>query len=178
MNKRINSTLYTFCCGLLLALSIPPALSGTAIHYSGDLVAGACELVVNGDIMATVDFHTVSTDSFQATGKTNPIPFQLSLKNCHSALAAGVLVTFTGIQDSRLTNLLALESTSLASGFAIGIQTTDQQPLIINAAQGTPFVLTEGNTTINFQSWLEKYSDEDITPGEFTGSATVEFEYQ
>ncbi len=178
MSKGINTTLRLLCCGLLAAIPVLPAISGTEIHYTGVLVAGTCEPVINGDVMATVDFRNVSTDSFHATGKTTPVPFQLSLKNCHSALASGVLVTFTGVRDSRQPDLLALESSSVASGFAIGIETPDQQPLIINAAQGTPFVITEGNTIINLQAWLQKKSGGDVTPGAFTATAMVEFEYQ
>lgn len=178
MNKSMNRLQHLLYGLLLSTISVSPGFSGTAIHYTGQLIAGACEMTVNGDILATVDFRDVSTDSFLPQGKTTPVPFQLSLKNCHSALASGVLVTFAGIQDSKLPNLLALESSSVASGFAIGIQTPDQHSLVINAAQGTRFVITEGNTIINLQAWLEKYSGEEVTPGEFSGSATVSFEYQ
>lgn len=148
------------------------------MHFTGEVIAGACELIVNGGTMAAVDFHTISTIQFNADGKTTPVPFTLGLKNCQTALATGVLVTFQGMQDSLLPDLLALDSSSVASGFAIGIETSAQQPLIINAAQGAPFIITEGNTIINLQAWLQKKSGVDITPGEFTATAMIGFEYQ
>lgn len=148
------------------------------VHYSGKLVAGACNLVVDNNTMATVDFHTIGSDNFDASGQTTPVPFTLSLKDCKTALANGVLVTFQGVEDSTLPGLLALEPSSAASGFAIGVETVAQQRLDINAAQGTAFMLTEGVTTINFQARLQKYAGEDVTPGDFSGSATVSFEYQ
>ncbi|EGD3188814.1 fimbrial protein SteF, partial [Salmonella enterica subsp. enterica serovar Kentucky] len=53
-----------------------------------------------------------------------------------------------------------------------------QQPVSINATEGTAFVLKEGITTINLQARLQKYAGEEVMPGEFSGSATVSFEYQ
>ncbi|ECF1699761.1 TPA: fimbrial protein [Salmonella enterica subsp. enterica serovar Enteritidis] len=173
-----RTLLHVIGSALSLTFYSQSIFAGTAIHYSGELIAGACEMIVNGDTMATVDFNTVSISEFNANEKTTPVPFTLSLKNCHTALATGVLVTFHGVQDSFWPNLLALESSSTADGFAIGIETTDHQPLMINATQGTEFLLTDGNTTISLEAWLQKHSGTDITPGEFTGSATVSFEYQ
>lgn len=92
------------------------------VHYSGKLVAGACNLVVDNDTMATVDFHTIGSDNFDASGQTTPVPFKLSLQDCKTALANGVLVTFQGVEDSTLPGLLALEPSSEASGFAIGVE--------------------------------------------------------
>lgn len=40
------------------------------VHYSGKLVAGACNLVVDNDTMATVDFHTIGSDNFDASGQS------------------------------------------------------------------------------------------------------------
>ncbi|EBB9971067.1 fimbrial protein SteF [Salmonella enterica] len=148
------------------------------VHYSGKLVAGACNLVVDNDTMATVDFHTIGSDNFDASGQTTPVPFTLSLQDCKTALANGVLVTFQGVEDSTLPELLALEPSSEASGFAIGVETAAQQPVSINATVGTAFVLKEGITTINLQARLQKYAGEEVMPGEFSGSATVSFEYQ
>ncbi|EHA3455686.1 fimbrial protein, partial [Salmonella enterica subsp. enterica serovar Heidelberg] len=135
------------------------------VHYSGKLVAGACNLVVDNDTMATVDFHTIGSDNFDASGQTTPVPFTLSLQDCKTALANGVLVTFQGVEDSTLPGLLALEPSSEASGFAIGVETVAQQRLDINAVQGTAFMLKEGITTINLQARLQKYAGEDVMPG-------------
>lgn len=68
------------------------------VHYSGKLVAGACNLVVDNDTMATVDFHTIGSDNFDASGQTTPVPFTLSLQDCKTALANGVLVTFRALK--------------------------------------------------------------------------------
>lgn len=172
-----NIIMYTSYLSPAIAI-VSPVESMTSVHYSGELIAGACDLVVSGDTMATVDFHTLSTANFDSNGQSPRIPFTLSLNDCRTALATGVLVTFQGTEDSTLSGLLALETSSHASGFAIGVETAAQQPLTINATQGTAFVLTEGITTINLRAWLQKYAGKDITPGEFTGSATVNFEYQ
>lgn len=135
------------------------------VHYSGKLVAGACNPVVDNDTMATVDFHTIGSDNFDASGQTTPVPFTLSLRDCKTALANGVLVTFQGVEDSTLPGLLALEPSSEASGFAIGVETVAQQRLDINAVQGTAFMLKEGITTINLQAAAKKYAGEDVMPG-------------
>lgn len=89
-----------------------------------------------------------------------------------------MLVTFQGVEDSTLPGLLALEPSSKASGFAIGVETAAQQPVSINATEGTAFVLKEGITTINLQARLQKYAGEDVMPGEFSSTVTVNFEYQ
>lgn len=178
MRRLMQAMIKLFYGGLLGFIAYTPLFASDNVHYSGELVAGACELVVDGDTMATVSFHSIGNGSFDANGQSVRVPFNLSLKNCHSALASGVLVTFSGTEDSTLPGLLALEATSTASGFAIGVETTDQKPLAINATQGATFTLTEGLTTIRLQAWLQKHPTEDIAPGEFTGTATVSFEYQ
>lgn len=174
MKQKIKYIAYG---GFLWMIGLFPA-AAVSIHYRGELVAGACSLVVNDGLLASVDFHTLGSGSFDANGQSPHIPFTLNLKDCHSALANGVLVTFQGVEDSTLPGLLALEPSSEASGFAIGVETAAQQPLNINAAQGTAFIVREGVTTITLQAWLQKYTGEDITPGEFSGTATVNFEYQ
>ncbi|MGX9743221.1 fimbrial protein [Pseudocitrobacter corydidari] len=155
-----------------------PLLAAQNIHYKGELIAGACELVVNGGIMATVDFKTLSNGNFGSNNQTLPVSFSLSLKNCKTALSTGVLLTFTGVEDDTLPGLLKPEATSIASGFGIGIKTRDQREITFNASQGIEFTLTENMTTMYFEAWLQKHLAEDITPGEFTGTATVNFEYQ
>lgn len=166
--------------GGVMLWAVCSTLSAAApnVHYSGKLVAGACNLVVDNDTMATVDFHTIGSGSFDANGQSRHIPFTLSLKDCKTALANGVLVTFQGVEDSSLPGLLALEPSSEAGGFAIGVETVAQQPVSINATEGTAFVLKDGITTINFQARLQKHAGEDVMPGEFKGTVTVNFEYQ
>ncbi|ECI3617820.1 TPA: fimbrial protein [Salmonella enterica] len=178
MNRIFQTTGHLIGGVMLWAVCNTLPAATPNVHYSGKLVAGACNLVVDNDTMATVDFHTIGSDNFDANGQTTPVPFTLSLKDCKTALANGVVVTFQGVEDSTLPGLLALESSSIANGFAIGIETADQHPLIINASQGTEFMLAEGNTIINLQAWLQKTSGENIMPGEFNASAMVNFEYQ
>lgn len=177
--NRFFQTAGSFIGGVML-WAVCSTLSAAApnVHYSGRLVAGACNLVVNNDTIATVDFHTVGSGSFDANGQSLHIPFTLSLEDCKTALANGVLVTFQGVEDSTLPGLLALEPSSEAGGFAIGVETAAQQRLDINAAQGTAFMLTEGVTTINLQAWLQRHTGEELITGAFTGSTTVNFEYQ
>ncbi|VEA15562.1 fimbrial subunit [Salmonella enterica subsp. enterica] len=67
-----------------------------------------------------------------------------------------MLVTFQGVEDSTLPGLLALEPSSEASGFAIGVETAAQQPVSINATVGTAFVLKEGITTIQLAGQAAK----------------------
>lgn len=137
------------------------------VHYSGKLVAGACNLVVDNDTMATVDFHTIGSDNFDASGQTTPVPFKLSLQDCKTALANGVLVTFQGVEDSTLPGLLALEPSSEASGFAIGVETAAQQPVSINATVGTAFVLKEGITTITCRPGCKNTLEKRLCRGNF-----------
>ncbi|ECI3848927.1 fimbrial protein [Salmonella enterica subsp. enterica serovar Portland] len=178
MRRLMQAMIKLFYGGLLGFIAYTPLFASDNVHYSGELVAGACELVVDGDTMATVSFHSIGNGSFNANGQSVRVPFNLSLKNCHSALASGVLVTFSGTEDNTLPGFLALEATSVASGFAIGIETIDKRPLNINATQGTLFGLSEGLMTIYLQAWLQARPAEDVTPGEFSGVATVSFEYQ
>ena len=170
--KTSNKTLL-----FLLALS-SPSLAAQNIHYKGELIAGVCELIVNDDIAANVDFHTLSYNAFDSNNQTTHIPFSLTLKNCQTSLANGVLVSFSGTEDSILPGLLKLDESSVASGFAIGIETAYSTPIAINSNQKITFSLSEGITTINLRAWLQKYTSNIITPGEFTGKTTIEFEYQ
>lgn len=145
------------------------------LHFSGNLVAGACTLVVQGNHLADVVFPKLSAgDLALAPSAFQPFSFQLT--DCSTALSNGVRVTFSGVEAAGLAGFLALDGSSTASGVGIGIATLPGTAVAINSGNAT-FTLTSGNNTLNLQARVQAIPGAEIVPGHFSASATATFEY-
>ncbi len=84
-----------------------------------------------------------------------------------------MLVTFQGVERQYPAGLLALEPLVEASGFAIGVETAAQQPVVSNAMANFAFVLKEElpPSTCRRASAKNTYS-EDVMPN-FVLTVTV-----
>ncbi len=156
------------------------ALAADNVHFTGTLIAISCTLP-DSDKDITLDFGTVIEKSLYQYQRTKSQPFTIHLENCNPAIAGSVNVTFQGIADSELTNLLALDSVSTAKGVALGLELADGTPLAINKA--APWVpLASGNNSLNFNAYIQALPSQiaarSLTAGDFIATSTFVLSYQ
>jgi type 1 fimbria pilin len=150
------------------------------MNFSGELAAEACT-IVPGDEDISVDFDEISAQDLYSQQRTPGKSFRVRLQDCDLNVANSVTITFRGTQNSALPGLLALDSSSTASGIAIGLETPQSQPLPLNQAS-TPLLLNNGNYTINLLAYIQAEPDaianRDIIPGNYSAVATFMLDYQ
>lgn len=172
------SRMKRMCCALVLGgIFAQNGHAETKVHFTGQLVSGPCSLVINGSNMAEVVFPAISAPELTVQRQSTPVPFILELKDCNTALSKGVSVRFSGQEVSGMSGFLALDSQSDAKGVGIGIATQTGARVMVNGTSGTKFALTTGLNSLNFNAWLQAIEGEDMTPGIFSATATVAFEY-
>lgn len=76
-----------------------------------------------------------------------------------------------------MAGILALDGQSQAEGVGIGIETAEGNPVAINGSSGATFVLKNGQNSLNFNAWVQARDGDEITPGTFSATASVAFEY-
>lgn len=178
MTQRYTSSVRGAGAALFLCTAAAlPVQAADNVHFSGSLVASACILTLQGTDVATVDFAQLDAADFVPSGQSTRKPLTFELTECDSALSNGVKVTFDGVEAPEASGILTLDSGSMASGIGIGIETLAGTPVAINNADGATFTLNTGNNTLHLNAWVQRLVGKDLTPGTFTATATVTFEY-
>ncbi|CAM6326878.1 Fimbrial protein [Citrobacter sedlakii] len=149
----------------------------TKIHFTGRLLSSPCSLVVNGNTLTEVLFPSLSAPELATRGRSKPVAFSLQLKDCNTVTSKSVSVRFSGMEVSGMSGFLALEGGADASGIGIGIETEDGAQVKINGASGNEFMLSDGLNTLNFNAWIQAVEGQEITPGTFSATTLVAFEY-
>ncbi|HHK8036203.1 TPA: fimbrial protein [Serratia marcescens] len=176
---RINQAM----CALLFIGAItdvaaaPPSVS---INYRGNLVAEPCT-ILPGDEEIQLDFGTVIDKYLYLNTRTQGQPFEIRLAECDIALGKTVRVTFSGMENTALPGLLAINAGSKATGIAIGLETLEAQPLPLNKESGD-YVLQAGNSRIALKAYVQAepkaITDRAIGRGPFSAVATFNLAYE
>ena len=167
----------TRCAVMLWLGMMSTAAADNNVHFPGQLVADVCQLVVNGNTLAEVVFSPVSAADLTIRRQSAHIPFTLQLKDCKTTLSDGVKVKFSGTTASGMNGFLALDAASNAGGIAIGIETAAGTQVEVNGATGAELTLNNGLNTLSFNAWIQARDGDVITPGTFSATANVAFEY-
>lgn len=162
-----------------LGLQWPVAAADNMVLH-GALVAEPCTLRP-GDEDIQLDFGTVIDKYLYSYGRTLAKPFSLGLQDCDISLGNTVKLTFSGIESQALPGLLALDSGSLATGIALGIETAAGKPIMLNKP-GAGYSLTKGNNNLPLQVYIQgepqAIAQKKIGLGAFSAVATFSMEYQ
>lgn len=137
----------------------------------GTLVNGACTLSPE-DSEIDVNMRRWSPGSAEAGTRGSAVPFVIHLTDCDPTVAATVTVTFSGIPDDHNPAILALDSSSVASGVAIALSDQNSRDIPLT----TPtylWRLVAGANDIPLQAQVEVVR-QPVVPGNF--SATLNFE--
>lgn len=178
MNALISKKIALCALGLMTSLgaSSVHALDSN-VHFSGTLVSEPCNLdPQTSDI--TVDFQSVVAKYLYLNTRTKSIPFVINLTDCDISVGNKATVIFKGTESAALPGELAV--TGAATGIAIGMETPDGDALPFN--QSTPAsLLTAGTTQLTFMAFVIgepiAISNQKITPGDFSATATFELTY-
>lgn len=169
---------YIFATAALLSLSVQ-AVDNMRFH--GTLVAQPC-VIKPGEEVVQLDFGTVIDKYLYQNQRTGSQPFVLHLSGCDLSLGSTVGVTFTGIENSTLPGLLALDAASQASGIAIGIETQSSEALPINQAGEMYYPLSAGDNYLRMQAYVKAeplaVANKTIAKGPFSAVVTFSLNYE
>ena len=160
--------------GLLIFLLPPLALAGNwevmlpggNMRFQGIVIAESCR-VEAGDQQMTVKMGQISSNRFHSAGEdTNPVPFDIHLQECSTAVSQRVGVAFHGVADGKNPDVLSV---------ALFDKTGSQIPL--NAPAGAWAQLHTGPTTLHF---VAKYrsTGSQVTGGAANAQAWFSLTYQ
>jgi major type 1 subunit fimbrin (pilin) len=179
MNRITKATAFS----LLIMTSLPAISLRTAyaagesgtINFTGKVLASTCTLDSQS---LQVSMGTVAADYY---GKANtlgrPVPFQVKLSHCDSALK-GVKVEFDGTADSKKLDYLSVGQggETDAKGIAIELLDDADQVVPINSVS-KEYGLSAGNNALDFKARYVSIDDK-VTPGDANGSAQFFLQYR
>lgn len=166
--------------GLLCSAFIATAADSDNVRFHGTLVSKPCKLDAGSEDFE-VAFGTVIDKGLYAYGRTVGKPLEILLKECNTALAQKVRITFTGVESAELPGLLEVRGSSGLLGAAIGLETASGTAIKVNEASELQ-QLTTGDTTLKLQAYVTgeptAVSGRKIVPGDFSVTATFALEYE
>ncbi|CAI1806474.1 Fimbria A protein precursor [Serratia fonticola] len=167
-------------CAAALLLCSQWSLAAENMRLHGALVAEPC-VIPPGDETVVLDFDTVIDKYLYMNTRTHGQPFELHLAQCDLSLGKTIKVTFSGNESAALPGLLALNGASQASGIAIGMETSQGEPLPINQ-QGNAQALMSGANILTAYAYVQGEQDaltnKTIQRGPFSAVATFSLEYE
>ena len=161
------------CSSFMLAIT-----NNLKLH--GFLVEEPC-IIKPGDEAILLDFGNVPDKNLYAYGRTTSEAFSINLIECDTSIGNSVNITFSGTPSIPLPGYLALQDSSSASGFAIGIEDDAGLLLPINEI-GEKLPLSDGATQLKFKAYLKgepsAISQQQIKRGPFNAIATFKLDYE
>lgn len=166
---------------LLLTGCVSNALAQDNLYFHGRLIAKPC-VIAPGDDLIELDFGPVFDRELYVNQRTHSKLFTINLTKCNTALATTVGVSFQGISNPFMTEKLALDITSQASGIAIGIEDEKGEIISINQDGSRRYAVQDGTTNIRFRAYVEAEPDaranSNIVRGPFSASMTFKLDYE
>ncbi|EMK3758481.1 fimbrial protein [Providencia rettgeri] len=176
MNKLIQCAV---AGALLINISSAFAIPDN-LRIIGNLVEEPCT-ILPGDENITMDFFDTPEKNFYAYGETPGKEFMVKLADCDISIGKTVEVTFSGTPNLALPGFLALSTSSVASGFAIGLQSSDRTPLALEK-KGSKINLQDGSNQLRFYAYLKGEPDaitnKSIKVGPYSAVATFKLDYE
>ncbi|MEN0615602.1 fimbrial protein [Klebsiella indica] len=163
--------------------------SATAVHAIGELIGG--DLKFQGEVVAhgcsidplsknvVVDFGEISARTLYAEGKSLPKAFVITLKDCSTAVFNSVTVTFSGTENTNMSDRLVV--TGAASGIGIGFEESDGTAISLNVPT-TALAISGTSMSLNFNAFVEgepnALSNKTLQTGGFQATANYTLNYQ
>lgn len=124
---------------------------GGLMRFQGEVIAETCS-VETGDRNLTVSMGHITTDRFRLPGdEADPVPFDLHLQNCTTAVSRNVGVMFHGMADSSNPQVLSIgEGPGIASGVAVALFDDRGRFIPLNTAPRYWVPLQEGPVILHF----------------------------
>lgn len=170
--------------GLLMVSAVAMAegwnvvIDGGITHFRGGLIAEACTVSTDSRHQ-TVDMGQLRSNQFRGVGSlTSPVGFSIRLTECSTAVSDRVVVTFTGVTDSRDPQVLkAGEGVNAATGVGLAIFDEQGEIVVPNTQPRVWSHLHEGDNRLQF---LARYraTDSQVTGGNADALTWFELTYQ
>lgn len=183
LNKKKVITMQRVKSGLLIFLLLPLStsaitLAGGMMHFQGLVIAESCRVEAS-DRQMTVNMGQISSNWFHSVGEDkNPIPFEIHLQECSTAVSQRVSVTFQGVADGKDPDVLSVgEGPGIATGIGVALFDKSGSLIPLNAPPSLWTQLYTGPTTLHF---VAKYraTGNHITGGAANAQAWFSLTYQ
>lgn len=166
--------------GLLAGAINMQASAADNMKLHGALVAEPCTLLP-GDENVALDFGTLVDKYLYQHQRTLSKPFQLRLADCDISIGKVVQIVFSGTESLALPGLLALDAGSQAQGVAVGFETPQGIPLLLNT-WGQNNILASGTNIFAMQAYVQgepsAIANKNIKLGTFSAIATFTLRYE
>ncbi|CAB3640040.1 fimbrial protein [Achromobacter pestifer] len=150
------------------------------ITFKGSIVDAPCS-ITSESATQTVQLDKISNSALKNGGKSNPKAFQIKLTGCDlTDTKKNVTATFVGQPSVAQPDLLKFTG-GVADGASLAIADARGNLIKLNTASPATKLVNIDNV-LEFQAYLKGDMDGDkganITPGEFSTSATFTLAYQ
>lgn len=153
-------------------------LPGGNMRFQGTVIAESCR-VEAGDRQMTVRMGQISSNRFHDAGEdTRPVPFDIHLRDCSTAVSQRVGVAFRGVADGKDPDVLSVgEGPGVASGIGVALFDGENNLIPINSPPANWTRLYSGPTTLHF---VAKYraTGHQVTGGVANAQAWFSLTYQ
>ncbi|MGQ8708676.1 fimbrial protein [Serratia sp. TSA_198.1] len=169
-------------CSPLLFTALPALadteLVGSPLQFHGTVVSRPCNIEPQSADQV-VEMDTVIVKTLYRYGHSNPVPFNIKLTDCKTAVFKSVNVTFSGTEDRELPGKLAINNGT--NGAAIALFDSKGADIALNQATSA-VALQDGATVLNFTAYVQgqprAIQNKTITEGEFSSVANFVLAYQ
>lgn len=153
-------------------------LGGGDVRFRGVIIAESCR-VEAGDKHMIVDMGQISSNRFHHVGEdVNPVPFNIHLQECNTAVSDRASVTFHGIADEKYPEVLSIgDKQDSAKGVSIALFDNEDRLIPLNSTPIKWNRLYKGPNTLNFVAKYRATSNE-VTGGIAKAHAWFALTYQ
>lgn len=164
--------------GLLILLMPSLALAEGTMRFQGVIIAEACR-VEAGDRQMTVNMGQIGSYRLHSPGEdANPVPFDIHLQDCTTAVSERVGIAFRGVADGKNPDVLSVgEGPGIASNIGIALFDADDNLIPLNSPPLAWTRLYNGPMTLHF---VAKYraTGRQVTGGVANAQAWFALTYQ
>lgn len=170
--------IFLFPVGALAGNHWNVTLPGGSLRFQGVIMAESCR-VEAGDRQMTVKMGQIGSHRFHAPGEeADPVPFDIHLQECSTAVSQRVGVAFHGVADGKNPDVLSVgEGPGIATGIGIALFDKDGGQVPLNHPPVNWTRLYTGPTTLHF---VAKYraTGRQVTGGLANAQAWFTLTYQ
>lgn len=148
-----------------------------SVNISGTILDNTCSVSPDSQDKQ-VSLGNISSKQFQKMGDGSPVQvFVINLEKC-STQVSNITVSFTGLADSKNTDLLALDAGSgNASGLAVGIYDASRNLVPVGKPSGN-YTIQPGQANVALKFFARYIATENtVTSGNATATTTFVLNY-
>lgn len=159
---------------VFLVIFSASAFSDTDVVFDGVLISEPCNISPSSEEQI-VDFKNIPSKTFISNNRTVPEKFSFLLKECDLSLGQTVTVSFQGRESDIAPGNFATEGD--AKGISIALEDIQGNPITPNQP-ATAVSLSEGDTLLEYNAYIQADDYSRVDYGDFTSSVTFSFEYE